>query len=66
MKDLLKQIIKASNIINERSRKGPGNFIITSPKVAEAINNLDPEYRRKIRKMKLDKINEINLKNHYH
>lgn len=62
MKDLIKSITTASNIINERAKKG-GNFIIVSPKVAEAINNLDPEYRRMIRKKKLDKINEAQIQN---
>lgn len=31
-KELFKKIIKASNIINEKSRKGEANFIIISPK----------------------------------
>jgi len=62
MKDLVRRIITASNIIANNARKGSGNFMVVSPKVAETINNLDPEYRRKRlreeRRKKLDKINE--------
>lgn len=58
VKELIRKLVNASNIIHQQSLKGTGNFVVVSTKVAESINNLNPEYRKLIRKMKLDKINE--------
>ena len=55
-KQLVEKILQASNVIAEKSRRGPGNFMIVSSKVAEIIDNLDI---RKHRKKKLNKLNEI-------
>ena len=60
-KKLLKKVLKASNIIHKQTLKGSANYLIVSPKMAEAISNLDPEYRRMIRKQKLDKLNEVQI-----
>ena len=53
MKTKINSILKAANKINEPSRNAPGNFIVTSPAVAEAIMMLDIKYQRK---KKLDQI----------
>lgn len=58
VKELIRKLINSSNIIHQQSLKGTGNFVVVSTKVAESINNLNPEYRRLIRTQKLDKINE--------
>jgi hypothetical protein len=46
-KKLLKKIIKASNLIHDRSLKGSANFIIVSSELAEIIENLDIKKHRK-------------------
>ena len=55
--ELIDKINKASEIISNANVKGSANYVIVSPKIAEAINNLDI---RKLRKKKLNKINKIN------
>lgn len=57
-KELYYKILNASEIISKSSYK-TSNFIIVSPIIAEAIENLDI---KKHRKKKLMKINEISKK----
>lgn len=57
-KIFLKKLNDASNKIVKASLKGPGDFLICSPEVAEAIQNLDPAYKREMRKKKLEQINK--------
>jgi len=50
MKDLLTQINKASNIINQNARKGSGDFIVVPPKIVNILNDykLKQERREKL------------------
>lgn len=57
-KELYYKILNASEIISKSSYK-KSNFIIVSPIIAEAIENLDI---KKHRNKKLMKINEISKK----
>ena len=54
--NLLKKINEASNLISRVALKGSGQFIICSSQLTEAILNLDPAYRKEIRKKKLEQI----------
>lgn len=51
--ELLEKINIVSNLIHEKSLRGDADYIIVSPKVAEAIENLDI---KKLRKKKLEQI----------
>ena len=50
MKTLFSKINDAANIIAKKSRYSSANYLIVSPKIAEAIDNLDI---KKLRKKKL-------------
>lgn len=54
-KELIKKIEEASKEIHKRRLSGNANYIICSPKIAEAIDNLDI---KKSRKKKLIEINK--------
>jgi hypothetical protein len=51
--NLISKILKASNVINMAARKGPSNWIISSPYLQKAFLDLE---RPEIRKSKILKI----------
>lgn len=54
-RDLIAKLLKASETINESSRKGNGNYILTSPTVSQWIKKIN---REEVRKEKITKIFE--------
>jgi hypothetical protein len=50
---LMNSILKASNIINEKSMRGSANYIVTSPKTSDYLYNL---YIQEQRDIKIDQI----------
>jgi hypothetical protein len=46
-KGLIDKLIQASSIINNKSIKGSGNYIVVSQVIADAINNIKRVYRMK-------------------
>lgn len=54
-RDLIAKLLKASETINESSRKSNGNYILTSPTVSQWIKKID---RKEVRKEKITKIFE--------
>jgi hypothetical protein len=47
MKDLVQKINAAANIIHQKSVRGGGNYMVTSPEVAEYIHKANLKYQRK-------------------
>jgi hypothetical protein len=45
-KDLISKINEASNIISKKNRTGSGNYIVTSPTVANALKEMYDNYEK--------------------
>ena len=58
-KNLIDKIMKASDIISQKSRYSSGEFLVVSPKFAEFLDSLNI---KKQRKKKLEKLEELNKK----
>lgn len=54
-RDLIAKLLKASETINESSRKGNGKYILTSTTVSQWIKKIN---REEVRKEKITKIFE--------
>ena len=51
-KELINKILKASNEINKASRRGVGNYIVTSKAVSDMINDFGSKRINRIAKIK--------------
>ena len=58
-KELIEKLNKASEVINKASRS-QGTYMIVSPKIAEALDNLDVKKYRKKKLKQLEKIMKEN------
>ena len=54
--ELINKITKAANFIANKSRKSSSDYMIVHPMIAEAIKQLDPDYKRLLRLKKLKRI----------
>ena len=54
--ELFYKINKAANIIAKKARESSANYIVVSPKIAEAIENLDIRVERRKKLKKLDEL----------
>ena len=55
-KELIDKIFKASAIINDNSRRGYGDYIVTSAHIADILQNEISNLKRRHRKEKIMRI----------
>jgi hypothetical protein len=55
-KDLLDKLLKATEMIDNKSRRGSGDWFITNPMVSNIINDFLKEERPNSRKEKIKRI----------
>jgi len=55
-KDLIDKLLKVSNVINKSSKRGYGNYMVTSPSVAQMIQDVYSDQRSSYRKEKIIRI----------
>lgn len=55
-KDLINKILKASDIINKKSIRGYSEYVVTSPSIAQMIQDVYYENRSNYRKEKIIRI----------
>ena len=55
-KDLIDKLLKVSNVISKSSKRGYGNYMVTSPSVAQMIQDVYSDQRSSYRKEKIIRI----------
>ena len=55
-RDIYQKILEASNIISQSSRRSPANYIVTSPDIANMIQDIYNQKKSGWRKDKIKKL----------